>query len=178
MMKKTGLLVSLIFVLGGCQSLQGLGHSGNLQNHEFMSLWDTYSHCSTSLDVDAMRQDVEVLNEVALAPVSFKDLPLPLPKAFIAKIRKPTPRLAVDPKAMAAACSLYTGQVAHRAARYKMAGEMYQSVLQDYKPQSDYTYYASQARVGLRQLGLTADVRPVSSSTPGAPSQRPSRLSY
>ncbi|MGH7229495.1 MAG: hypothetical protein ACREIH_09835 [Nitrospiraceae bacterium] len=65
---------------------------------------------------------------------------------------KPRRRLAVDPIAMATACTLYTGQVALNAGRNDVAADMFLSVIQS-QPEAESTYYVDQARLGLDQVG-------------------------
>ncbi|MCP9455341.1 MAG: hypothetical protein NNA18_04430 [Nitrospira sp.] len=62
-------------------------------------------------------------------------------------------RLAVDVRAMAAACSLHTGQLALYEGRTEEARELFASVLAYQKAQKDLSpYYASQAKRFLAEL--------------------------
>ncbi len=167
LMRKMILLASLLAVLGGCQTTRPIVKPEALDNSAFMNLWSTYSHCRLSLDVDAMRADVQRLNQVALAPPPRRHFPIPLPNTIKRLIAHPNPRLAVDPKAMAAACSLHAGQVAQQAGLEQLATDLYHAVVLDY-PQSKYAYYVSKAGVGLEQLRLGIPyVLPISSLPAG-----------
>jgi hypothetical protein len=78
-----------------------------------------------------------------------------LPQVMKRWVSEPANRLAVDPKAMAVACSLRTGQSALSAGHYELADEMFQAVLT--YPEGMYPYYIQQARQGLAQLNVEAN---------------------
>jgi hypothetical protein len=127
--KRMVLALGLVTILGGCQSLQTTHIPVTLDNAGFMAAWDVYRHCQLGTDVDAMSADFEQL----------------------ARVAQPAPRLAADPKAMAAACALSTGQAALRAERLELATEMFRTVLKS-QSQPEYAYYVDQARIGLNQV--------------------------
>jgi hypothetical protein len=132
-MKFTVPALSLLVVLGGCQGVQLSGKPAALDNASFMQLWDTYRHCQAVVDIDAMQEDVQQLTRAALSQ------------------EQPTQRLAADPKAMAAACALSTGQVALHAERFDLATGLFRTVLRNHQ-QPEYAYYIDQARIGLEQV--------------------------
>ena len=150
-MKKSLVLLSLLLLLGGCQTSKPIERSAGLDNTVFMNLWGTFSQCQSSTDLDAMRGIVQQLNHAANIPTSGKEFVLPLPERFNRLVSKRTPRLAVDPTAMATACTLYTGQVALNAGRNDVAADMFLSVIQRHL-ETEYAYYVGQARLGLAQL--------------------------
>lgn len=162
-MKKSLVALSLLLLMVGCQATKPFEKSAGLDNTMFMSLWGTYSQCQSSTDLDAMRGIVQQLHQAATVPTSGKDFVLPLPERFERLVSKPTPRLAVDPIAMATACSLYTGQVALNAGRNDVAADMFLSVIQRH-PEAEYAYYVDQARLGLAQLsaGPHVSIKPSS----------------
>jgi hypothetical protein len=147
---KAGWLLSVVLILAGCQTTSPIAKSGALDNSSFMSMWSTYRHCETESDLDAMRLDAQKLQVVAHQPGIRTGHDVPLPRAIQHWVSEPANRLAVDPKAMAVACSLHTGQIALSAGRYELAGEMFQAVLS--YPEHTYPYYVSQAREGLAQI--------------------------
>ena len=149
-MKKLLVLVSVLVVLGGCQTTQPAGKSTALENTAFMRLWTTYSECRSSTDLDAMRVAVRQLSQAASTPASGKGFVIPLPKPIERLVSKPPTRLAVDPKAMAASCTLHTGHAALEAGRIDVAADMFLSVI-DGHPQAEYAYYVEQARLGFAQ---------------------------
>ncbi|MGH7260501.1 MAG: hypothetical protein ACREI9_07440, partial [Nitrospiraceae bacterium] len=96
--------------------------------------------------------DVQQLTRAALSQEQpARDLPFPLPDFVKRVVVQPAPRLAADPKAMAASCSLSTGHVALRAERLDLATDLFRAVLQNH-PQPEYAYYVDQARIGLEQV--------------------------
>jgi len=160
-MKKLLSIVSVLVVLGGCQTTQPVAKSTALENTAFMRLWTTYSECRSSTDLDAMRAAARQLNQAAATPASGKDFVLPLPKQIARLVSKPPTRLAVDPKAMAAACTVHTGHAALNAGRNDVAADMFLSVM-DGHPQAEYAYYVEQARLGFAQavIGPQAFIQP------------------
>ena len=150
-MKKSLVVLSILLLLVGCQATKPIERTAGLDNTLFMSLWSTYSQCQSSTDLDAMRGIVQQLNQAATTPTSGKEFVLPLPERFERLVSKPTRRLAVDPIAMATACTLYTGQVALNAGRNDVAADMFLSVIQKH-PEAEYAYYVDQARHGLAEL--------------------------
>lgn len=127
--KNAVLTLSVATLLSGCQSLQIVSAPTSLDNAAFMAAWDAYRHCQLGTDVDAMRADMQQL----------------------ARVEQPAPRLAADPKAMAASCALFTGYAALRAERMELAAEMFRTVLKN-QSQQEYAYYVEQAHVGLNQV--------------------------
>ena len=144
-------IVSVVVVLGGCQTTQPVAKSTALENTAFMRLWTTYRECRSSSDLNAMRGAARQLNQAATIRTSGRDFVLPLPKQIERLVSKPPTRLAVDPKAMAAACTLHAGQAAMEAGRNDVAAEMFRSVI-DGHPQAEYAYYVEQARLGFAQV--------------------------
>lgn len=151
-MKNSLILLSFVLLFGGCQATKPIERSAGLDNAMFMNLWGTYSQCQSSKDLDAMRGIVQQLNQAAKVPTVGNEFVLPLPERFERLVSKPPLRLAVDPIAMATACTLYTGQVAVNAGRNDVAADMFLSVIQS-QPEAKSAYYVDQARLGLAQLG-------------------------
>jgi hypothetical protein len=183
-MKSAVIALGLVMSLGGCQGAQVARTPASLDNEGFMTAWDAYRHCQAGTNVDAMRHELQQLTRAASAQESADSLSAFLPDFVKRVMDKPASRLAADPKAMAAACALSTGQAALRAERMELATEMFQSVLKN-QSQPELAYYVDQARIGLNQVehgiqfaGSLTGRAPVlmtisaSSSTPrnGAPS--------
>ncbi len=153
----------LVLFLGGCQSFDKTGllsfgstpalkAEATFDNAGFMDLWTTYSSCQSGTDLTSMKQAVVRLTTASDRQVAALQAVPPLP-APIQQFVSPQPtRLAVDPRAMAAACTLYTGQTAMTMGQPEVAAEMFYSVLLKHS-HNDYRYYAKQAQVGLSQLG-------------------------
>jgi hypothetical protein len=80
-----------------------------------------------------------------------------LPDAVSNTLPEPVPRLAVNPKAMAAACALYAGQAARSAGRLHLAVELFDSVSAK-KSDPEYAHYAQQSERELAQMERDAHV--------------------
>lgn len=152
---KAGWLLSMVLILSGCQTTAPIPKSVALDNTSFMGMWSTYRHCEAASDLDAMLLDAHILAVVAHQPLAGMGYDVALPEVMKRWISEPANRLAVDPKAMAVACSLRTGQSALLAGRYELADEMFQAVLN--YPEGAYPYYVKQAREGLAQLNVEAN---------------------
>jgi hypothetical protein len=151
-MKQTGLLLAAILILGGCQSAPRAA-AIDTQNSGFMSLWTTYQRCETGSDVEIMQADAVHLSRMAQQPIIGMDRDIPLPQMIRRFVSEPANRLAVDPKAMAAHCSLQTGLVALSAGRHDVADRMFRSVMT--YPEPAYSYYVNRARAGLAVITAT-----------------------
>jgi hypothetical protein len=116
-----------------------------------MSLWKSYSNCQATTDIDQMREDASILTNAANRSLSQEGFVLPLPGKLEQFVSTPAARFAVDVKAMAAACSLRAGSAAVEAGKIAMAKDLLQPIL-SYEPQSEYAYYALQAKTLLSEL--------------------------
>lgn len=138
----------ILMPLSGCdtsrQSLPSLSDRGSV-----MDLWHTYTHCYRSADLDEMRDDAQQLIQAVNTFDSAGDSSPP--ERDEPASSEPTPRFSVDPGAMAASCTLHTGQAAQKMGHLNVAREMFQLVVLRF-PQSRYQYYAAQARRGLEHL--------------------------
>ena len=114
-----------------------------------MDMWGTYTHCSQSEDLEAMRVDAQRLS-LALDLMDPAAEPIP-PESEGSAPSGPTGRLSVDPAEMAAACALRAGHVAQEIGRLYFAREMFQMIVTNF-PQPRYRYYVAQAREGLERL--------------------------
>ncbi len=149
--KNAVLTLGFVMLLSGCQSVQTINTAVPLDNAGFMTVWDAYRHCQAGTNVDAMRGEMQQLARAASAQESADTRPTSLPDFMKRMVAQPASRLAADPKAMAAACALFTGHAALRAERMELATEMFRTVLQNH-PQPDYAYYVDQARVGMEAV--------------------------
>lgn len=150
-MKNLLVLAGVLVVLGGCQTTQSTAKSTAQENTSFMRLWTTYSECRSSTDLDAMRAAARHLSQAVATSTSAQGFVLPLPELIARLVSKPPTRLAVDPKAMAAACTLHAGHAAVEAGRNDVAAEMFRAVI-DSHPQAEYAYYVERARLGFAQV--------------------------
>ena len=144
------LIVALLaFMAVGCQSGQIPRPSGD--NGSFMGLWSVYSHCQSAKDFEELKHDAVVLNTSAKRTISSDGFVLPLPGKLERLVSTPSARLAVDVKAMSAACSLRAGQAAVEARRFDVAKDLLMGIL-DYHPQADYAFYTLQAKAILSEI--------------------------
>ena len=116
-----------------------------------MSLWGTYSRCQTSTGIDQLREDALALTSAANHSLAQESFVLPLPGKLEKFVSAPAARLAVDVKAMAAACSLRAGSAAVEAGKLDVAKDLLRTVL-NYQPQAEYAYYTLQAKTLLSEL--------------------------
>ncbi len=158
------LLQSLVGIIGvvllvGCQAISPGTKPAYVDNGQFMDLWKGYTRCKSGTDVEMMRDEAGRLIRTAQTLNVGDGFVLPLPGRFERFVSEPSPRLAVDVKAMAAACALYTGNVALLAGKRDIAFEMFHHVIKNHS-QPEYAYYVSQAKVGLAavDLGLQASL--------------------
>lgn len=139
-----------MLALVGCQSAPTTMHAG-LDNAKFMDLWKVYHRCQSVTDVDLIKADAAALTSAQPHPTQASGFLLPLPGTLDRLISNPSARLAVDVKAMAAACTLRGGQLALESGRLDLAKEMFHTVIVNH-PQPDYAYYTTQARAGLHRI--------------------------
>ncbi|MCE3224558.1 MAG: hypothetical protein K0S58_2738 [Nitrospira sp.] len=122
-----GLVLLNVVGLGGCH------HSASLlDNSQFMEAWHTYLLCRGSAEPEEIRVDLQRINvlsgrhaeslrnhsSILLLPIAMRSLVAPLPS-----------RIVVDPQAMATACALHAGHVAHSAERPEFSVELLTGVL-------------------------------------------------
>jgi hypothetical protein len=125
-------------------------------------MWDLYRHCQTSSDVESVLTAARELRQSAdtqLVPVG--ELPANLDR-FVS--RQPV-RTTVDPKAMAASCTLQAARTSLNAGREREAEQLLHSVVASY-PETEYTFYVEQAKLWIEELrrpgSENSDLRPIS----------------
>lgn len=146
------ILVAALSVVG-CQSNPATT-SVRYDNVRFMDVWSTYTHCLSSDQTQSALLDSHKLREVSQAQALRSPLDDFLPTKLKSMVTQPATRLAVDVHAMAAACSLHAGNLAVSVGEHDLARNEFRQVLEN-QTQSDYSYYASQARERLSYLDLT-----------------------
>jgi hypothetical protein len=148
MMSKAFIVGILAFLSVGCQSSEPV-RQATADSGSFMGLWSVYSHCQTAKDFQELKHDALVLSNSARRTVSSDGFVLPLPGKLGRLVTTPSARLAVDVKAMSAACSLRAGQAAVEARRFDAAKELLKGIL-DYP--ADYAFYVTQAKAILSEI--------------------------
>ena len=158
---RLGLFTILIttFSAVGCQSSTA-GTSVRYDNVSFMDVWTTYTHCLSTKEAQAAILDSTKLHEVSQTQENKSPLETFVPTQFKSMVAQPSSRLAVDIHAMAAACSLHTGTLALSVGEHDLARIQFRQILNSHT-QSDYSYYAEQARARLSHLeqNLQASLR-------------------
>jgi hypothetical protein len=144
------ILVGILISVAGVQTSQPV-QAAAIDNGSFMSLWRTYSHCQTTTDIDQLRENALALTSAANRSLTEDAFVLPLPGKLEKLVSTPVARVAVDVKAMAAACSLRASSAAVEAGKLDMAKDLLHSIL-SYQPQSEYAYYALQAKALLSEI--------------------------
>ena len=152
---RIGILAILVTALSiaGCQT-SAATTSVRYDNVRFMDVWSTYTHCLSSDQTQSAVLDSYKLREVSQAHALPSPLENLLPTKLKSMVTQPASRLAVDIHAMAAACSLHAGNLAVAVGEHDLARNEFRQVLAN-QTQSDYSYYASQARERLSYLELT-----------------------
>ena len=159
------LLAALLsFAVAGCQGFQPKNQGElALRDQDFMDIWDAYNHCMTGYDIPQMQTSLNVLDS-APKPISLNDSPIPVPK-FLKKLSSArNSRLAVDPRAMAASCSIHLAEVAQESADWHTALQAFQSIIKNY-PEPQYAFYVTKANQAMEQF---SSVRPASLSSQDA----------
>jgi hypothetical protein len=143
-MRKT-FVVILAVCLQGCQSLGGLSGTRDLPEDHFQEAWSLYRRCSLEQDAQEALGFADQLSRAALINegrfVLVPDMMVPL--------IEPLPvRLAVEPKAMAAACALHAGHLALQAGQSDRAHRLFSLVVRRFHEPS-YVFFVNEARAGL-----------------------------
>lgn len=150
--RSIGSLLILMLFASGCQTNAPL-KTARLDNPGFMNLWGTYTHCKSTADLGEAQQDMGKLTTAALVSQGHDGFVLPMPQRLERFVATPANRLAVDIHAMAASCSLHTGQVAFSSGRIDLAKEALASVITLHKKNNEEpTYYLAQAHKLLAEM--------------------------
>ncbi|MBI4000204.1 MAG: hypothetical protein HY348_00265 [Nitrospira defluvii] len=147
-----GILITSLAAVG-CQSSPA-STSVRYDNVRFMDVWSTYTHCLSTEETQSAMLDSTKLHEVSQTQANQSLLENFLPAQFKNMVTQPSSRLAVDVHAMAASCSLHAGALALAVGEHDLARNQFRQILNSH-PQSDYSYYAAQARARLSHLELT-----------------------
>lgn len=149
-------VVACALLMAGCQVLAPAEKGVGTRSASVMSLWELYRHCQTSPDVETVLSAAKQLRQsadVSLNPSS--DLLKSLDR-FV--MRQPV-RTTVDPKAMAASCTLQAARTSVIAGREQEAEQLLYSVVAGY-PETDYTFYVAQAKVWIEELQRPGPMSP------------------
>lgn len=152
------LVCSVAVLLGGCSTTQIFHDTRVPSEPAFRDMWARYAACRSGTGVIETWQNAEQLNRAVRLMNDSARTTHVFPQMFVQAPAAPSPRLAVDPKAMAAACTLSAGHVAHEAGLDRLAEKLFRSVLVNFDD-SRYAYYREQAWKGMVQLGTFSGER-------------------
>lgn len=145
------LWVVLIVGLGltSCQSVKVPQHESRTEQPSFMETWRVYSHCASTEGLEPLMVDTLLLKRATNRMQQDEVLGLFSPlQSFIS----PSPvRLAADPRAMTASCTLKTAETAAGNGWNDLAITLYQSIIKDYSDPA-YVYYRDQANARLAHI--------------------------
>jgi hypothetical protein len=145
---KSALLIFLGFLVAGCQWFQPSGQTATPRSASVMSMWELYRHCQSSGDVETVLSAAKQLQQSADIHV----VPAPdVPKSLDRFVTKQPVRTTVDPKALAASCTLQAARTSLSAGRDQEAQQLLHAVVSSY-PESDYNFYVAQAKVWIEEL--------------------------
>jgi hypothetical protein len=140
--------VSVLLVCTACQSHVPGPARPVTPAMPFMTMWGEYQHCLSRDDLDEVMSDVDHLSVWAgesppplspmLRPMHPWVYPLPV-------------RIAADPKAMLADCTLRAAHLAKERRLFTLAEDLYKRVSEEL-PQDRYVYYVREAKAGLDDL--------------------------
>lgn len=116
-----------------------------------MALWKLYSHCVSTALADETVADAGCLTEaVGVLTEETRVISL-LPKTLERMISPQPNRLAVDPRAVPAACSLSAGEAVQSPGDHAGTADIFRSILLSYQ-ETEHPYYAVQARIQIGQM--------------------------
>ncbi len=145
---KFSALLSAAILLAGCQWFDSSTRTVQPRSTSVMSMWELYRHCQSSGDVETVLSAAKQLQQSADTHV----VPAPdVPKSLDRFVTKQPVRTTVDPKALAASCTLQAARTSLSAGRGQEAEQLLYAVVLSY-PESDYTFYVAQAKVWIEEL--------------------------
>lgn len=139
-------------IVTGCQAMSTHQQPHGMDQAAFASIWSLYEQCQAGQDPESLRTHAA---QLARAVPVTEEWYAKLPMLFDRSASKQPLRVAADPKAMAASCTLRAARVVFEASHQSVAESLYRSVLVGY-PETEYAYYTEQAQRGLRAIEETA----------------------
>ena len=143
---------AIIFVIlplwTACSLFSGPSRQSEPSPQSVMPLWELYRDCQGSRDVETTLSAAKELRQSADRQIiSASDLPAGL-DGFV---RKQPVRTTVDPKAMAASCTLQAARASMDAGRHEEAKQLLYSVMRNYQ-EAEYAFYVERAKIWMRDL--------------------------
>lgn len=149
---QTLLLIFLFVVEGsGCHILQPppMGEAA-IDQSTFQSYVDNHDRCLKSHNLQKINEIIDHLEQAPI-PISAYESPIPLPDFIIKIVAKPVSRLAVDPKSLAASCTLHAGRVALQQGNVESAQQHFHTLVEKYQDPA-YSFYVKQANNSLTEI--------------------------
>ncbi len=148
-------------LLVGCQSFKPTNPGElALENDSFIGLWDTYNACLNGSNTQDMQQNLQALHS-APKPLSLDDSPISVPDFIKELASTRNSRLSVDPRAMAASCSIRVAEVAQQSGDWETSLLVFQNTVKNF-PEPQYAFYVSKATQAIEQF---SGIIPVSLSS-------------
>ncbi len=156
-MKRVGAILFSGILLGsaGCQTLMPVQDIMALQHENFAKTWRLYGSCRASQSYRDMVSLATQLLQIASPRAPWSSL---LPPTLSTVTRQPV-RLSVDPRALAADCTLWAAQNAEAGGQPVVAQALFMTVLSHYT-EPEYAFYAERAR-----RALTGEAEPALRTT-------------
>lgn len=145
------ILTLACLLLVGCQSFQPTNPGElALENDGFIGLWDTYNACLNGSNTQDMQENLQALHS-APKPLSLDDSPISIPDFIKELASTRNSRLSVDPRAMAASCSIRIAEVAQQSGDWKTSLFVFQDTVKSF-PEPQYAFYVSKATQAIEQF--------------------------
>ena len=157
----------VVLGLTGCTLFQQTPQGESLIDQvAFEGYIEDHTSCMNTENLSEIENIISRL-ENAPIPVSAEESSLPIPEFLVNLTSKPISRLAIDPKSLAASCTLHAGQVALKQGKPESAYQLFSSIVAKYHEPS-YSYYVKQAHSSLRDIYTTpkSTTKSFSSTTP------------
>lgn len=142
------------FLFSGCTTTPS-SHNAEARDSGFTSLWNAYGNCKSTSDLSKATANLDQLRAASLLGQGKNGFILPLPNRIAHLVSTPASRVAVDVRAMTAACALHTGELAFSQGYLEVARDLFVSIIRLHEGQN--SYYAVKAKTLLAKLeqGLT-----------------------
>ena len=158
------LLFLACLILVGCQGFQPTNPGElALENDGFIGLWDTYNACLNGSNTQDMKQNLQALHS-APKPLSLDGSPISVPDFIKELASTRNSRLSVDPRAMAASCSIRVAEVAQQSGDWETSLLVFQDTVKNF-PEPQYAFYVSKATQAIEQFSGIIPVSLSSSDT-------------
>jgi hypothetical protein len=142
------LFITMVVGIAGCQTLTPASETSTQLHDNFAKTWRLYGACRASQSyLDMMLLGTQLL-QTASPRSPWSDL---VPPALSSVAPQPV-RLSVDPKALAADCTLWAARNAEAVGQPGVAQALFVTVLSHYV-EPEYAFYVDRARQGLAGQG-------------------------